>query len=835
LICNRCIGFGDAKYRVYTSRNATSPIIPRPLPKLNHPAMIKNYLKTAWRNMRGNKVYSALNIVGLATGMAVALLIGLWVFNQLSYDRFLPHYQQAYAVKVNYADPQEGTRTQNYLPLPLAGVLRTTIPGIKYVAETDFADFSGHDFIVGDKKMLVDGGTVAPDFLHIFQYPLVKGNVNSVLNDPFSIVLDESTAKALFGDADPINKTIRVDNQYTVKVTGVMKDFPANSSFQFHFFMPFSYAEQTAGYVKAARTQWDNSSFEIFVALQPGATQAQVTDRIKNLIAQNNPNVRAYKPQVFLYPFKDWHLYADFKNGKAAGGFITYVRMFGIIGALVLLIAGINFVNLSTARSQKRAREVGVRKAIGSRRYQLIFQFLTESVLITFAGFVLAIVLVILALPRFNTLTGSGVQIPYGNPVFWCIMLAYVLGIGLLAGCRPAFYLSAFNPVKVLKGSIQIGKAAATPRKILVVLQFSCSVAFIISTVIIYRQIQYAKDRPTGYSADRLVSTFMTKDLYDNYPALKNDLLASGMVQGVTSASSPLTKIGWHTGISSWPGKSPGELKINVGAVIVNETYFNTVGMHLIAGRNFTANLNAEATNIIVNEAAVKRMGLKQPINQLITFDGINGQSRIIGVVQDAVMGSPFTPVEPTVFNRLNNFSSQVIYRLAPGVGPHTAVEKIGKLFNKYNPAYPFSYVFVNESYAEKFSLEALVGKLAGIFAGLAIFVSCLGLFGLAAYMAEQRSKEVAIRKILGASATKVWVLLSADFIVLVTISCVIASPIALYFLSDWLQKYQYRISIGPGVFVLSAVITIGITLLTISFQAVKTALANPVKSLRSE
>jgi putative ABC transport system permease protein len=613
-----------------------------------------------------------------------------------------------------------------------------------------------------------------------------------------------------------------------------MKDFPANASMQFHFLMPFSYAEEAFSFVKNARNQWDNSSFQTFVGLQPGVTSAQVAAKIKNLVYQNNPAVRAFKPEVFLYPLKDWHLYSDFKNGKVAGGFIDYVRMFGIIGAIVLLIAGINFVNLSTARSEKRAREVGVRKAIGSHRRDLIFQFLTESILVTFVAFLLSIIFVQLALPEFNTLTSSLVQIPYSNPVFWCIMIGYVLVTGLLAGSRPAFYLSAFNPVKVLKGRIQLGKAAALPRKILVVLQFSCSVAFIISTVIIYQQIQYAKDRPTGYSADRLVSTFMTTDLANHYDALKNDLVASGMVVNVTKASSPLTNIGWHTGIANWPGQGAGELPINVGAIITDNTYFKTVGMKLVDGHGFSDNLSADPTNIIVNEAAVKRMGLKEPVNQLITFNGINSPSRIIGVVKDALLESPFTPVEPLVFTH-GQFGTQVIYRLAPNISPHTAIEKIGKIFDKYNPAYPFTYVFVNEDYDRKFNLETLVGKLAGVFAGLAIFISCLGLFGLAAYVAEQRTKEIAIRKVLGASITKVWVLLSGDFIWLVVISCFVASPVALYFLSNWLQKYDYRISIGPGVFILSGIAAIIITLFTISFQGIKAALANPVKSLKNE
>lgn len=801
---------------------------------LNRCFMFKNYLKMAWRNMRNNKVYTILNIAGLATGMAVALLIGLWVYDQYTFDRFLPGYRQAYSVRVNYADQHEGVRTTSTVAIPLADVLRTTVPGIQYVAETDMDDFQTRNLTAGEHKLLVDGGTVAPDFLHIFRYPLLRGNVNEVLKDPYSIVLDESTARSLFGHDDPIGKTIRVDNKHDVKVTGLMKDFPANSSFSYHFLIPYSYAEQTEDWVRNARAQWDNSSFEIFVGLQAGVPESAVASRIRDLVYGHNPNVRAFKPEVFLYPLKDWHLRSDFKNGKAVGGFISYVQMFAVIGLLVLLIACINFVNLSTARSEKRAREVGVRKAIGSSRRDLVFQFLTESVLLTFLAFLLSIGLVQLAVPEFSRMTGSVVRVPYAQPVFWCIMAAYVLATGILAGCRPAFYLSSFIPVKVLKGIGQTGKVNALPRKVLVVAQFSCSVAFIISTLVIYQQIRYAKDRPTGYRAERLVSTFITKDLADHYDAFKSDLLASGMVESLTKASSPVTNIGWHTNIAGWPGQTAGEQAINVGAIITDDHYFETVGMELLEGHGFSGSNTADAQNIIVNETAVKRMGLKGPIEQLVNFKGINGQSRIIGVVKDALMESPFKPVEPLVFVH-GQSASQVIYRLAPGKPPHEAIEKIGHIFDRYNPAYPFTYSFVDDAYNRKFNLESLVGKLAGIFAGLAIFVSCLGLFGLAAYVAEQRTKEIAVRKVLGASITQVWAMLSRDFVLLVIISCVLATPVAWYFLDDWLQKYDYRITIGPAVFVLAATATLLITLATISFQAIKAALANPVKSLRSE
>jgi putative ABC transport system permease protein len=794
--------------------------------------MIKNYLKIAWRNMLNNKVYGALNIVGLAAGMAVALLIGLWVVNEYSYDRFLPNYKQLYQVDVNFTIKNTGVITQNAVSIPVADVLRKNYPEIKAVAVSDW--MGSHDLLAGTKKLYVNGASIGSDFLKMFRYPLIKGNENTVLNDPFSIVLTESTAKALFGDADPIDKIVRIDNLHDVKVTGIMKDVPANSSLQFNYLLPFSYSLSTVDWIRNASTQWENQSLQMFVELQPNADYAKLAPKIKNILYNHEPGMREVKPEIILQPLRNWHLYSEFKDGKATSGFIEYVRMFSIIGILVLLIACINFMNLSTARSEKRAREVGVRKAIGSSRLDLIFQFLTESLLVTFLSFLLSILFVQLALPAFNTITGSSISIPYGNGIFWILMILYILLTGLLAGSRPAFYLSSFKPVKVLKGSIQIGKAATLPRKILVVIQFSCSVALIISTVIIYQQIQYVKNRPVGYSSERLVMTDMSGDLANNYKALKNDLLQAGVVESVTTATSPLTGISNHQGIEKWPEKNASDQSINAGGISVSDNYFKTVGMKLIMGRDFSSIPGIDSLNVIVNEAAVSRMGLKNPINQIITFNGVNGPARIIGVVKNALMESPFAKAEPTVFNHIKE-GNILIYRLSANASTHESIEKTAKIFNTYNPAYPYSYQFADDAYNHKFKLEMLVGKLSGVFAGLAVFISCLGLFGLAVYVAEQRNKEIGVRKVLGASVAQIWLLLSRDFIVLIVISCVIASPVAFYFISNWLQKYDYHITIGPGAFVLAAIMAMAITLLTISFQAIKAALMNPVKSLRSE
>lgn len=828
-------GYNLRPYSAHVAITSGHNVIPTwSCEKLNRNYMFRNYLKIAWRNTLHNKVYSTLNIVGLAAGMAVALLIGLWVTNQYSYDRFLPGYTQLYQVEMNLTSQHNGTSTQTSIALPLADVLKKEIPGIKYVAEADNIGQMNHNLLIGDKKLYLSGGAAAQEFFKIFRYPFVKGNANSALKDIYSIVLTESTAKALFGDVDPMGKYVRFDNVQNLRVTGVIKDIPKNATLQFNYLTPFAYTEATQDWIRVARTKWTYNSFSAYVALEPGVTYEQIAPKIRDIVYKSSPEMRSLKPEVFMHPVKDWHLITDFKNGKPVGGFVEYVRLFSIIGMLVLAIACINFMNLTTARSEKRAREVGVRKAIGSARIHLIFQFLTESVMVTFLSFLLCLLFVQLAVPSFNTLTGSFISIPYDRIGFWCIMIAFILATGLIAGSRPAFYLSSFSPVKVLKGTIQVGKWASLPRKVLVVIQFTCSIALIISTVIVYQQIQYVKSRPTGYSADRLMMTDMNGDLYQHYDALRNDLLSSGLVESVASSTSPATQVYSHFSLQKWPGKNAGDEEVNIGAIWVSKEYFQTLGMTMAAGRNFSGDVKSDSLNVIVNEATVRRIGLKNPVNQMISWNGSNKPVRIIGVVKDALMESPYNPVAPAIFGH-NPSGFVITYRLPKNADTHTVIEKIGKLFEKYNPTFPYMYKFVNDEYEHKFNLEVLIGKLAGVFAGLAIFISCLGLFGLAAYVAEQRTKEIGIRKVLGASIAQVWMLLSRDFVLLVMISCAIASPLALYFLTYWLNKYEYHILLGPGVFIASGIAAIIITLFTISFQAIKAALANPVKSLRSE
>jgi len=790
--------------------------------------MIKNYLKMAWRSILRGRGYSALNIFGLATGMAVALIIGLWVYQQYSYDKFLPGYNKLYDLRRNFYGNGD-TLTYGGTSLKLADALRNQVPEIAAIAETDGG--GTHGLMAADKKLYLKGNHVAVDFLTMFQFTLLAGNAKNVLKDPYSIVLTESTAKALFGTEDALNKIVRYDNKNDLKVTGILKDVPHNSTLQFNFLVPFSYLESTDDFVKLARSKgfgWTN--FTTYVQLKDGASYEQVAAKIKNIQKTETDNSMSMATDIILGPLSDWHLYDNFKRGKRVGGFIEYVRIFSITGILVLLIACINFINLTTARSQKRAKEVGVRKAVGSGKKELVMQFLVESVMLTFMAFILAVLFVQLALPSFNILTVSSIKLPFTNVSFWILTLSFVLATALAAGSRPAFYLSSFNPVKVLKNNIYTGKTATLPRKILVVLQFSCSIALIISTLIIYQQVQYAKGRPSGYDKNQLMMTDMNADLRRNYTAIRNEIEQKGIAAMITTASRNVTTPGNHRDVDDWPGKKPGE-SVNMGYIHVSEDYFNTLGMTMKEGRGFSG--NSDTLNVVCNEAAAKLLRLNNPVNQVITY--IDTRLKIIGVVKDAIMASPFTPADPTIFMYEINPQDVMMYRLSANVKMQDAVTALSSIFNKYNPAYPYTYTFADESYAAKFNLEVLVGRLAGLFAALAIFISCLGLFGLAAYMAEQRNKEVGIRKVLGASVKQVWILLSKDFVVLVLISCLIASPFALYFLQGWLQHYEYRISIGPGVFIIAAIISIVITLITISFQSVKAALANPVKSLRTE
>lgn len=789
--------------------------------------MFRNFFKTAWRNLLKNRAYSIINVFGLAAGMTVALLIGLWVFHQYSFNKFLPDHQRLYRVQRNF-DSNGDTLTFRSNSLRLADALKADFKDeIEAVAESDWMNF--HGLMVGNTKIYQRGAMVGSEFVRMFGFPLLKGNASIALTDPYSIILTESTAKALFGQEDAMNKMVRIDNKHDLKVTGILKDIPSNSTIQFNYLVPFSFKELTSPKGRLDHENFDNNANQIFVKMKAGVPYAQLAPKIR-LITHAQKTSNPQRSYVTLQPMSRWHLYSNYVNGKDTEGLLEYVRIFTLIGVLVLLIACINFVNLTTARSEKRAREVGVRKAIGSAKKQLITQFLMESFILVTIAFLLSLLLVQIVLPLFNELTEAKLEMPVDSLRFWGMMLGLILITTLVAGARPAFYLSSFQPVKVLKGTLSAGRSHSPLRKGLVVIQFSCSVALIISTIVIYRQIDHARNRPSGFDMSRLIEVDMNNDLKKNYTGFRNELLQSGLVTDITTSTSSATQVNWHTDIDHWPGKMANET-IEMGVIITTPDYFKTMGMEMKEGRDFRNEF--DSGSVIFNEAAVAQMRLKDPLNQVIRWG--DGSYVVAGVVKDALMSSPFGSAEPTMFLVDKDASSSLMFRIAPGVEIRRAIDKVTATFNEYSPAFPFSYHFVDENQAAKFKLELLIGKLAAIFAVLAIFISCLGLFGLAAFMAEQRTREIGIRKVLGASIPQLLVLLSKEYLLLVLISCLIASPLALYFLQGWLKQYSYRIDIGAMVFIWAALLAVLIAVVVVSFQAIKAAMMNPVRSLKSE
>ncbi|HMQ47096.1 MAG TPA: ABC transporter permease [Saprospiraceae bacterium] len=791
--------------------------------------MIRQFIKLTFRSLWRNKGFSFLNIAGLSAGMTVTLLIALWVQDELSFDQFHEQYEQLYQVKMT--DNVEGELlTWNSVPLAMADELRNSFPEVKHVAEADWG--WEHGLKYGDKLFFQNGFQVHPDFLKMFSFPLLVGNTETALKDPHTIVLTEKMAQSIFGHTnytDMLGQVVRLDNYLDLQVSGILKDIPANSSLTFDFLLPFAIWEDS-DWVKESRNSWSNNSFQMYLELQPGTDAAAFAQKIEKLIQTHNQETKAL---VTLHALPDWHLRSKFENGKVVGGYIEYVRLFGIIGFFVLLIACVNFMNLSTARSERRSKEVGVRKTLGSLRGQLVSQFLGEAMIMTLLAFALSMLTLELVMPGFNTITQKELSTPWLNPVFWAAALGFTLFAGVLAGSYPAFFLSSFNPLKVLKGTATgIGKGAFLPRKILVVAQFSISTALIISTLVVYQQVQHAKNRPIGYDPNRVVMMVMTEDLHKNYTPLKNELLESGLVTHVTIAGSPITNIYSRNKGIDWQGKNPAD-EIMFATVPTSEDYFSTLGIQLKAGRFFSKEFASDSTAIILNESAVQRMGLENPLSESVTWQG--NSYHIIGVAQDVLMENPYAKIEPTIFAYDISWANDMMFRLAPEVDTRAALAQIETIFKKHNPAYPFDYQFVDEYHQRKFASEELVGKLAGWFAGLAIFISCLGLFGLSAYAAERRTKEIGIRKVLGASVSHLWAMLSREFITLVLISCLLASPLAAYFLNNWLHKFEYRIELNWWAFALAGLAALAIAGLTVSFQSIRAALANPVESLRGE
>jgi len=801
---------------------------------VNQYAMYRSYFKIGWRNLLRNKGYAAINIGGLALGMSVAMLIGLWIYDELSFNKYHKNNDRIARILFHGADKGEWW-TATWTPIPLGPELRKSFgDDFEHVVTSTYLQNRAISF--EDKKFGQQGQFMDPAAPEMLTLEMVSGT-RSGLADMNSILLSESSAIALFGDDDPINKMVKIDNAMDVKVTGVYEDLPRNSEFhEVKFIAPWDlYLSYNKGWIERFVTSWGDGMVQTLVQLPEQGEMEKVSEKIKSVIHDREKEEnKIYNKQAFLFPMNRWHLYEEFKNGKNIGGQIQFVWLFGIIGVFVLLLACINFMNLSTARSEKRAKEVGIRKSIGSLRGQLINQFFSESILITVLAFVFSIAGVVLVLPWFNEISNKQITMPFSNQLFWIACISFTLVTGIIAGSYPALYLSSFNVVKVLKGTFRAGRFASIPRQILVVLQFTVSVTLIIGTVVVYQQIQHTKNRPVGYDRSQLVYVNVTTpDIHVSFEAIRNKLISAGAILEMTESSSATTEdYNANFGGFEWKGKDP-EMREGFGVSWVVPEYGKTVGWQILQGRDFSRDIKTDEAGMIINESAAKYMALENPIGEIVMLEG--HPLRILGVVKDMVVGSPYEPTRKAIYMALRWPGSIVTLKLNHARGTQEALAEIQSVFNEHAPSLPFDYVFADERYANKFSNEMRIGKLASVFAALAILISCMGLFGLASFVAEQRTKEIGIRKVVGASVFSLWKMLSRDFVILIILACIIAIPIAYYFMNSWLQAYEYRTDISWWVFAATGIGSLVVTLATVSYQAISAALMNPVKSLRSE
>lgn len=787
--------------------------------------MFRNYFIVTLRNLLKNKIYTIINITGLSIGITCSILILLWVNDELSYDQFHPKFDRLYQVWVN-SEFDNTINSWRSVPEPLYEALKSTHA---YIKNTTLVDWGGdHLLAVGDNRIYKRGHYVGEEFLTMFEFPLLYGKPADVLNDASSIVITEETARIFFGDEDPINRIIRVDDKGDLKVSGVLKDIPGNSSFEFDFLLPRKYWRSVNSWVIDNEDNWGNYSFQVFVELSDPVHLEDVNKAIAPMLVEHGET--DLKPQLFLYPMSHWRLNSSFENGKEKGGMIDFVKMFSLIAIFVLVIACINFMNLATARSEKRAREVGIRKSIGSSRFDLIFQFISESMLITLIAYLLAVLSAQLLLPAYNNLVEKQLYIDYLGLEFWVFSAAVILVTGLVSGSYPAFYLSSFRPVKVLKGKIMEGKRGSLPRKILVILQFGFSILLILGTLVIFKQIQLVRNRELGYEQKNLIMVERNEELDKNYEVLKNDLLQSGYVDGVTVSNSPITQINSNNFLG-WPGK-PEEQRVIFTTITTEYDYAQTMGIKILMGRDFSKDHPSDSSAILVNKAALDLMGLDDPLGTELE---LWGQKRtLIGVLDNVLMGSPFQEVKP-LFTVMDDWGGFITIRIRETNDIAYALRQIQQIFEKYNPAYPFVYQFADQEYHKKFKTISLTSSLANLFATLAIVITGLGLLGLAAFTAEQRTKEIGIRKVMGASVMNIIGLMTMDFSRLVLIAYLISAPISWFLLSRYLERYEVHTGIHIWLFLVTGLFALLFAQVIVITQTFRAAQANPVNSLRDE
>jgi ABC-type antimicrobial peptide transport system permease subunit len=792
--------------------------------------MFSNYLKTAWRNIIRSKGFSVINIMGLALGLACSLMIMLWVNDEKNVDAFHKNGKYLYQVyERSYFDGKvdAGYPTQGLL----AEELKRTVPEVQYASGFEYvaAPGSNSTFEAEEKIKKSTGMFAGEDFFKMFSYTLLQGNAATALTEPNSIAVSKNMAEYFFGNAsNAINKIIRFDNKEDLKITAVFDDVPARSSLQFDFLRTWGDFVKQNNWVH----NWGNTSPQTFIQLKPGADAAKVQVKIKDFIYNYREKDKSFIMELALQPFTEKYLHSNFKDGYLDGGRIEYVNLFSLIAVFVLLIACINFMNLATARSAKRAKEVGVRKVVGALRSTLIAQFVGEAIMLTFISVIIAIVLTALSLPAFNQLTGKQLSLPFYQSSFWFIILCLMVITGFVAGSYPALFLSSLKPVRVLKGSLKFNWSATFFRKALVVFQFAMSVFLVIAMIIVYKQLNYIQTKNLGYDRDNLVYIPIEGDLIKNYDLFKQNALSNTAIVNVSKMRNSPTAISHHITGMSWPGKDPN-LTVSFADGVVGYDFVKTMNLQMQSGRDFSKDYGTDSVAYLLNETAVHKIGLKDIVGKTISWG--NHEGKVIGVMKDFHFNSLHENIEPLIMRLDENWSwGTILVRIKAGKTKE-AIAQLQQLYKQLNPAFPFTYQFSDLEYAKLYESEAVVSKLANIFAFLAIFISCLGLFGLATFTAEQRTKEIGVRKVLGASSSSIVKLLSLNFLKPVVLAFLLAFPVAWWAMSRWLQDYAYKININWWMFAVAGLLTISIALITVSYQSIKAALINPVKSLRTE
>ena len=800
--------------------------------KLNYYGMLKHDLLIGWRSLLKNKSYSILNIIGLTIGMTIAILVGLWIHDELSFNKNHKNYDRI--TQVMRLDGNPGNlQTNSAMPTGLGTLISNDYQNYFKRISMVRARIENRIIANGDIQLSQNGYFMQPEGAEMLSLEMIKGEITG-LNDLTTILLSESLAQKLFKGENPMGKVIVMDGSIELKVTGVYKDLPSNSKFkEAKYFAPLD----VFLYGWSNLNVWDNYNMYILAELHKGINIDDASSAIKDAMKPHLKEGR--NMDLFLSPMSDWHLFSEYENGiNVTSERLKFVWFYGLIGNFILLLACINFINLCTANASKRTKEVGVRKSMGAGRAKLTIQFLMEAFILTGFSILLSLVLVSWAIPWFNEITEKEVSVLWSNYYFWIGILSFTAITALLAGSYPAFFLAAFDPINALKGNVKSSKYSGIPRKALVIFQFTISITLIIGTLVVKEQIDFARNRPLGYSQDRLI-TFQARspEYKGKYHLLRDNFMKTGVVEEMGTSNYSITStLGWNDGFN-WKGKA-SDFNPAFNTIYASHEYGNAIGWEFIDGRDFSRDLQTDMAGIIINESAAKLIGIENPVGLILEYENNNSstnQYTVLGIVKDMVKGSPFQKTHPSIIFPSKEDLRWMFIRIKPGIPIREAITKIESEFLKVVPNEPFDFRFVDQDYDIKFREEEKIANTAGILAGVAIAISCLGLFGLATFVAEQKTKEIGIRKVLGASVAQIWQLLSREFVSLVLIACLISIPISWLGIEKWLAQYDYKTDIAWITFTLAGISALVITLITISFRTIRAANSNPVDSLRDE